>query len=105
MPPPGFTPRSSPPCLFPFTPRQAPREAAPAICTRLTEKGTRVKTVIRFSRLAYRTAIMGACLLAVAGCRGEHSPGAGHSHDEEHAGHVIPAHRPKTFLEAIRRLR
>lgn len=44
-----------------------------------------------------------ACLLAVAGCRDEHSAGSEEEH--EHAGHVIPAHKPKAFPDAVRRLR
>ena len=36
--------------------------------------------------------------------RGEFS-GRGQGHDEEHAGHVIPAHKPRTFPDAVRRLR
>jgi hypothetical protein len=47
----------------------------------------------------------GLLLLAVAGCRGQHSPGQDGDHDEGHVGHVIPAHKPKTFPEAVRRLR
>jgi hypothetical protein len=43
----------------------------------------------------------GLLLLPVAGCRGEQSPGK----DEDHIGHVIPAHKPRTFPEAVRRLR
>jgi hypothetical protein len=64
-----------------------------------------VKTATRFSRLMYRMAILAACVLAVAGCRGGSSPGADPDHHEDHAGHIIPAHRPKTFPEAVRRLR
>jgi hypothetical protein len=41
------------------------------------------------------------CWLAVAGCRGEPSPGE----DHEHAAHIIPAHKPRTFPDAVRRLR
>ena len=41
----------------------------------------------------------------IAGCRGEHSPGESGHDDEDHAGHVIPAHKPKTFPDAVRRLR
>jgi hypothetical protein len=61
-----------------------------------------MKTATRISTLAYRMAIAAASLLAVAGCRGEHS-----SDDDQHdhAGHVIPAHKPKTFPDAVRRLR
>ena len=61
-------------------------------------------TLRRFSRTL---AIGATALLALAagGCGGGDSPGAGGDHDEDHAGHVIPAHRPKTFPEAVRHLR
>jgi hypothetical protein len=38
-------------------------------------------------------------LLMIPGCGEEHSPG------DEHTGHVIPAHKPRTFPDAVRRLR
>jgi hypothetical protein len=41
-------------------------------------------------------------LLSIAGCRSESKPGA--EEEEEHAGHVIPAHKPKSFPEAVHRL-
>ena len=40
-----------------------------------------------------------------AGCGGENSPGEPGPDNEDHAGHVIPAHKPKTFPDAVRRLR
>src|SRR3954468_1840621 len=48
-----------------------------------------------------------ACLLASAGCRQGRSPGdsPANDHDEEHVGHVIPAHKPKSFPDAVRALR
>ena len=60
-----------------------------------------------FTRFASGLAIgaAGLLLLAVAGCRGEHAPGQDGGHDEDHAGHVIPAHKPKSFPDAVRRLR
>jgi hypothetical protein len=64
-----------------------------------------VKTTTRFFWPAYRAALAAGCLLALAGCRGEHSPGEANDHDGDHVGHVIPAHKPKTFPEAVRRLR
>ncbi len=60
-----------------------------------------MKMASRFSRPAYGMTIGAACWLAVAGCRGEPSPGE----DHEHAGHVIPAHKPRTFPDAVRHLR
>jgi hypothetical protein len=60
-----------------------------------------VKTAIRFSTRAGALAIGAACCLALAGCRGETSSGE----DHEHIGHVIPAHKPRTFPDAVRRLR
>jgi hypothetical protein len=64
-------------------------------------------TARRPSTTSYGLAIgaAGLLLLAVAGCRGEHSPGENGDHDEDHAGHVIPAHKPRTFPNAVRRLR
>ena len=44
-------------------------------------------------------------MLLLAGCGGEHSPGEPGHDGEDHAGHVIPAHKPKTFPDAVRRLR
>jgi hypothetical protein len=52
-----------------------------------------------------RAALAAACLIVLAGCRAENSPGDANGHEEEHAGHVIPAHKPKTFPDAVRRLR
>ena len=46
-----------------------------------------------------------AGLLLIVGCGGEHSPGESGHDNEDHAGHVIPAHKPKTFPDAVRRLR
>jgi hypothetical protein len=48
-----------------------------------------------------KTLLVAALLFACAGCRGDQSPGE----SEEHVGHVIPAHKPKDFPSAVRRLR
>jgi hypothetical protein len=45
-----------------------------------------------------------ACLLALAGCHDDRHADSGDDH-ADHAGHVIPAHKPKSFPEAVRRLR
>jgi hypothetical protein len=50
------------------------------------------------------TLLLAACLIAAAGCRGGQSPGEAEA-PEDHAGHVIPAHKPKDFPSAVRRLR
>jgi hypothetical protein len=63
-----------------------------------------VKTTTGFSPPAYRAVLVAAFLLAPAGCQGEHSPGEAHE-DDDHVGHVIPAHKPKVFPQAVRRLR
>jgi hypothetical protein len=52
-----------------------------------------------------RSALMAFCLIVLAGCNASSSPGDANRHEEEHAGHVIPAHKPKTFPDAVRRLR
>ncbi|MEA2632946.1 MAG: hypothetical protein QOE66_3165 [Chloroflexota bacterium] len=46
-------------------------------------------------------------MLVLVGCREGRSPGEAQDHDREgeHAGHEIPAHKPKTFPDAVRRLR
>jgi hypothetical protein len=46
-----------------------------------------------------------ACLLTLSGCRGDHSSGVDGDQHAEHAGHIVPAHKPKTFGDAVRRLR
>ena len=48
---------------------------------------------------------MAACLLAFPGCGEGGSPGNTRGQAEEHAGHVIPVHKPKNFPEGVRRLR
>ena len=60
-----------------------------------------MKTSPRLFTPVYRAAFAVACLLALAGCRGESSPGD----REDHIGHVIPAHKPRTFPDAVHRLR
>jgi hypothetical protein len=59
-----------------------------------------MKTATRLCSPATQAACA-AGLLFLTGCGGEHSPGDA----EEHVGHVIPAHKPKTYPEAVRRLR
>jgi hypothetical protein len=54
---------------------------------------------------AHRAAVTSACLIVIAGSHGAKSPGDAHEHEEKHAGHVIPAHKPRTFPDAVRRLR
>jgi hypothetical protein len=61
-----------------------------------------VNTARRISTLAYRVGLA-TSLFVLAGCRGDNSPGEDHDHD--HIGHVIPAHKPKAFPEAVHRLR
>jgi hypothetical protein len=53
----------------------------------------------------HRPALAIICLIALAGCQAENSPGDANGHDEDHAGHIIPAHKPKNFPDAVRRLR
>jgi hypothetical protein len=62
-----------------------------------------MKTTTGFSIPARRALLVAALLLAPAGCQGEHSPGE--ANDDDHVGHVIPAHKPKAFPQAVARLR
>jgi hypothetical protein len=48
-----------------------------------------------------KTLLVAVLLFACTGCRGDQSPGE----SEEHAGHLIPAHKPKDFPSAVHRLR
>ncbi len=52
-----------------------------------------------------RAAVATTCLIILAGCHARNSPGDAQEHEEEHVGHVVPAHKPKTFPDAVRRLR
>jgi hypothetical protein len=53
----------------------------------------------------YQAALMMAALLTIrpAGCHGNRP--ADDEHEDEHAGHVAPAHKPKDLPQAVRRLR
>ncbi len=55
--------------------------------------------------LVQRSVVATACLIGLAGCRAENPHDNASGHEEEHAGHVIPAHKPKTFPDAVHRLR
>ena len=58
------------------------------------------------ARRACRSALAAIALpLALGGCIDPHSSTRDGDLHEEHAGHVIPAHKPRTFPEAVRRLR
>jgi hypothetical protein len=65
----------------------------------------RLKDTTRPMRSGGRTALLAACLLALSGCGEGDSPGDTHGQGEEHAGHVIPAHKPKSYPNAVRGLR
>jgi hypothetical protein len=60
---------------------------------------------MRIALCGHRAFLFAAALLGLAsgGCQGNRS--AGDDHEGEHAGHVAPAHRPKDFPSAVRRLR
>ncbi len=60
-----------------------------------------MKNTPRFFKPVCRATLAAGCLLLSAGC-GEHSPG---EDDDDHVGHVIPAHKPKAFPQAVHRLR
>jgi len=53
-------------------------------------------------RAISRVALLTVCLLCAASGCGE---GRSQGDDDDHAGHVIPAHKPRMFPEAVRRLR
>jgi hypothetical protein len=55
-------------------------------------------------RIVRRAIVAAVCLLAWAGCRPSPSPG-NRDDQEDHAGHAIPAHKPKNFPNAVHRLR
>jgi hypothetical protein len=53
-----------------------------------------------------RTVLLAAiCLITTAGCHRVRSAGNEHGQGDEHGGHVIPSHKPKTFPDAVVRLR
>ena len=58
-----------------------------------------MSTTTRLSIPGWGAAVALASLVLIIGCGGEDSS------DEDHAGHVIPAHKPKSFPDAVRRLR
>jgi hypothetical protein len=60
-----------------------------------------VTGVRRRTLRAAALAIATACLLAQLGCESE----SDHEDDHDHVGHVIPAHKPKDFPEAVHALR
>ena len=64
-----------------------------------------MKTMTRIFTPTRRAAVATTCLIILAGCHARNSPGDAEEHEEEHIGHVIPAHKPKTFPDAVRRLR
>jgi hypothetical protein len=64
-----------------------------------------VQTTSGLSVPAWRAAVALAGVLLIVGCGGQGSPGEPGQDGEDHAGHVIPAHKPKTFPNAVRRLR
>jgi hypothetical protein len=45
------------------------------------------------------------CLLPVAGCDSARSQSEPGGHEEVHIGHVIPAHKPRSFPQAVSRCR
>ena len=58
-----------------------------------------MQTMNRLFTLGRGTALAAACLFVIVGCAETDSPGP------DHAGHVNPAHKPKSFPEAVQRLR
>jgi hypothetical protein len=68
-------------------------------------KELRVPILPRIPSAHHVVAVGTAVLIALAGCDSKNSPGEAIGHEEEHAGHVIPAHKPKAFPDAVRQLR
>ncbi len=64
-----------------------------------------METITRLTVEIRRTTLATLCLIALVGCHAENSPGNANGHEDDHAGHVIPAHKPRTFPDAVRRLR
>lgn len=60
-----------------------------------------IEAVITHNRPRRPFAVL-AIVLVVAGCERDRRTG---DVSDDHAGHVIPAHKPKTFPEAVRRLK
>jgi hypothetical protein len=57
-------------------------------------------------RAAYQFSLVAiVCFLALTGCRRDPHSAGEREGLEEHVGHVIPAHKPKDFPSAVRRLR
>ena len=64
-----------------------------------------MQTMRRILTSAHCEVVAISCLFLLAGCQGGNSPGGTREHEDEHAGHVIPAHKPKAFPAAVHRLR
>ena len=64
-----------------------------------------METITRLTVAIRRTTLATLCLIVLVGCHAENSPGNANGHEDDHAGHVIPAHKPRTFPDAVRRLR
>ncbi len=56
-------------------------------------------------RRAAVATLVALSVIATSGCRPDRGSGQEHDQKEEHAGHVIPAHKPRSFPEAVRRMR
>jgi hypothetical protein len=59
----------------------------------------------RWQTIWHSAVVFFACLLPLAGCDSAPSHGEPDRHDEEHIGHVIPAHKPRSFPQAVSRCR
>jgi hypothetical protein len=61
--------------------------------------------IMRHARHGLNALVAVTCLLLLQGCREGYRQHAGDGEEDEHRGHVIPAHKPRTFPDAVRRLR
>ena len=59
----------------------------------------------RLSVVGCRAALVAVFLSVIVGCGAANSPGKSDRAGEEEVGHVIPAHKPRAFPQAVRRLR
>lgn len=71
-----------------------------------TTADAEIQAPTRHGPAAYLSSLMTiVCFLGLSGCRRDPHSAKEREAPEEHAGHVIPVHKPKDFPSAVRRLR